>query len=237
MRTIIISFLLLCLHAEGWTESQNTLFVSLGSHCNVASVLRNCKLRHAAFPFDWMTSFDGDGLIEAMRDDFLGLFETDSFSPVVLSHRLRNNRYCFEFPHDGCFSEESYKEDFDRFKSKYQNRVNRFKQLNDCGRKVYFIREAILGNYDEFEPYPFSEKCRKISDEFAICLYREIQIKFPALDAYLIIINHEDGPVFEFNKVIDERIFFIKTNPKLDDEELTLEYRIFFNCLINCLKL
>ena len=180
------------------------LFVSLGSHCHVTTTLRACKLRNEAFPFDWITSFDGEHLIQSLRDDCSGFFENEHFSTLVVNRRLRNIRYNFEFPHEeGSFSSESYDQDLERFKSKYKRRVNIFNQLNQCHKKVYFLREAILGNFDDVEPYPFSDLCRVISEEFAVRLYHEIKVKFPDLDAYLIIINHEDGPIFELDKVID----------------------------------
>ena len=66
----------LFLAREGMTHSTETpIFVSLGSYCRPAHFLKGCKMRHAAYPFDWIMSFDGEGLIKALEEDFKHFLE------------------------------------------------------------------------------------------------------------------------------------------------------------------
>ncbi len=46
------------------------LFVSLGPICEMALRLRDCGLRHAAFPFDWLVLKNVDRFIELLDNDF-----------------------------------------------------------------------------------------------------------------------------------------------------------------------
>ena len=50
-------------------STDEPIFISLGSWCNVAINLRRAGMRHAAFPFDWIASVD--------CERFLDIFETD----------------------------------------------------------------------------------------------------------------------------------------------------------------
>jgi len=50
--------------------NREPIFVSLGSYCAPASLIRSSGFRKAAFPFDWNISLDGEKLIELLEDDF-----------------------------------------------------------------------------------------------------------------------------------------------------------------------
>src|ERR1700722_11660402 len=51
-------------------DEQKPLFVSLGSWCEIALSLRDCQLRHAAFPFDWLVTGDHAGFLNVFDTDF-----------------------------------------------------------------------------------------------------------------------------------------------------------------------
>ncbi len=64
---------------EGLTQSsESPIFVSLGSYCRPAHILKGCNMRHAAYPFDWIMSFDGEGLIRVLKDDFKYFLDTNN---------------------------------------------------------------------------------------------------------------------------------------------------------------
>jgi len=51
-------------------DDKKHLFVSLGSHCEPASYLREFQLRNIAFPFDWIVSFNHEGAVAILEDNF-----------------------------------------------------------------------------------------------------------------------------------------------------------------------
>lgn len=236
MHKIIFRFLLLSLFAPsiGATEASLTpIFISLGSHCNTAHVLRACNLRDASYPFDWITSFDGESFLASLKDDFYGFYDDESFSVFNDKAYLINTQYNFQIPHEGVFFKESYKNNLIQLKEKYRRRYDRFIQLNNCGKKVFFVREAFRGNSDEVHLYDMCELCREISDEFAVRLYKELKSKFPELDFTLIIVNHADGPPLKIDKNIGDQIIFIQTNPKVGLDKVIEAYTVFYSELIS----
>ena len=66
-----------------------TLFISLGSWCNVAANLRKNEMRKAAFPFDWITSVDCEKFLEIFATDFK-YFLDDKYLSIKDSHILNH---------------------------------------------------------------------------------------------------------------------------------------------------
>ena len=75
--------------------SQEPLFVSLGSTCTTAHMHRECGIRKAAFPFDWIISFDGEKLIDILNEGFFHFLNPDVLK--VSGHALLNHYYHLEF--------------------------------------------------------------------------------------------------------------------------------------------
>ena len=57
--------------------NQEPLFISLGSTCTTAHMHRECGIRKAAFPFDWIVSFDSEKLIDILEENFLHFLYLD----------------------------------------------------------------------------------------------------------------------------------------------------------------
>jgi hypothetical protein len=65
------------------------IFVSMGSTSITAHIHRECGIRKAAFPFDWLVSFDGQKLIKILEDGFLDFLNPDILEvsgQAVLNH-------------------------------------------------------------------------------------------------------------------------------------------------------
>jgi hypothetical protein len=214
------------------------LFVSLGSDCNAAHTLKACKLRNASYPFDWITSHDGEGLIKVFEEDFSWYLEAK-----YLSHYLRppsldewiliNTRYNFEFIHDGNPHESLEVEE--KIKEKCFRRLNRFKELGQFDGRVYFLREARVFHLDDrlnFTRYHNYE----MSEEYSIRLYNTLKDFFPKLDIHLVIVNHYAGTGMDVEKTISDRIYMVRTNLKETSLDLISEYQVFFNRLIHRFK-
>lgn len=115
--------------------SQKLLFVSLGSTCTTAPVHRECGIRKAAFPFDWIISFDGEKLIDILEEGFLHFLNSDVLK--VLGQALLNH---YIPPEIRDWEDANY--DIRAFSEKCQRRINRFKQLANYQGKVCFARTA-----------------------------------------------------------------------------------------------
>src|SRR5690242_4485052 len=98
--------------------SQEALFVSLGSTCITAHMHRECKIRKAAFPFDWIISLDGEKLIDILEEGFLHFLDPDVLQ--VSGQALLNHYYHLEFLNEGDWEDANY--DIIAFSEKCQRR-------------------------------------------------------------------------------------------------------------------
>src|SRR5271155_2880823 len=87
-----------CLMLSAGEPVQRPLVVSLGCDCSTAGILRNCGIRKAAYPFDWLRSIDLSGLIKVLDDDFAFFFE-DRFAQPGHGGILYNIYHHLEFSH------------------------------------------------------------------------------------------------------------------------------------------
>jgi hypothetical protein len=201
---------------------QEPLFVSLGSYCLTANMHRECGIRKAAFPFDWIVSFDGEKLIELLKDDFLHFL-----NPVFLNvagQALLNNYYHLEFLNEGDWEDAAY--NVKEFSQKCQRRIDRFRQLNNYRGKVFFVRTAYRHSLtDPHRIWKIKENI-EITREYAERLYNTLKIFFPDLDFDLIIMNYHDRAGFEVEKESSDHLLMVRTDGLIDS------YRDFYSQLL-----
>jgi hypothetical protein len=192
--------------------SPEPLFVSLGSYCTTAHTHRECGIRKAAFPFDWIVSFDGEKLIDLLEEDFLHFLNTDVLK--TLGHTLLNDYYHLEFLNEGDWEDAAH--DIKEFSLKCQRRIDRFRQLANYQGKVFFVRTA--------HPYSASDPARvwkfkeniEITCEYAEKLHTTLKKCFPKLDFELIIMNGYDQPGFSIEKHPSDPILMVKIDSMIN---------------------
>ena len=94
------------------------MFISIGINCDIATILRDKKLRTTSLPFDWIRT--PNGVHEIIENDFQDFLTTEG-----------KKKYNISFPHftfpDDC--------------SKLEERVKRFMDiLNNTTEPIYFLR-------------------------------------------------------------------------------------------------
>lgn len=202
--------------------SQEPLFVSLGSSCESAHMHRECGIRKAAFPFDWIVSFDGEKLIELLEEDFLHFLNPHFLR--VEGVALLNDYYHLEFLNEGDWEDASYK--IEEFTKKCQRRIDRFRQLGNYRGKVFFVRTAY--RYSLTDPH----RIWKIKENVCInrCyaerLYKTLKSCFPDLNFDLVIVNWHDQPGFEMEEPSDH-LLMVKIESMMIDS-----YKKFYSQLL-----
>lgn len=202
---------------------QEPLFVSLGSVCKTALMHRECGIRKAAFPFDWIVSFDGEKLIEIIKDDFLYFLNPNVLR--IAGQTLLNDYYCLEFPNEGDWQDAAYA--IEGFITKCQRRIDRFRQLANYSGKVFFVRTAY--------PYSLSDPNRiwkvkeniDITPEYAEKLYITLRRYFSNLDFQLIIMNGHDKSGFSIEEQFFDHILMVRIDEQIDS------YKDFYSKLIS----
>jgi len=201
---------------------QEPLFVSLGSYCRTAHMHRDCGIRKAAFPFDWIISFDGEKLIDILEEDFLHFLNPDVLK--ISDQALLNHHYHLEFLNEGDWSDADY--DIKEFSLKCQRRINRFRQLSNYQGKVFFVRTGY--------PFSFSDPHRiwkiqeniEISHKYADKLHDTLKKCFPELDFELIIINEHDETGFAIEEQLSDGILMVRIDSKIES------YKDFYSQLL-----
>jgi len=200
--------------------NQEPLFVSLGSYCTTAHWHRHLGLRKAAFPFDWIVSFDGERLIEIIESDFLH-FLNPAFLTVAQSGDLLHTYYHLEFLNEGDWSLAD--RSMENFLLKCQRRIDRFRLLENYRGKVFFVRTAIPPSVPtEGRVWQFNDNVN-ISSQFAKRLYAALKRRFPALNFDLVIVNEHVN--CEIDRSLSESIWMIRT-PNSEES-----YREFYSKL------
>lgn len=212
-------------------NKKKCLFVSLGSVCEPAHMLRFCELREKTFPFDWIVSMDGEALIEMLENDFKDLFRDEYFVPFGPAGHLLQTYYHLEFLHDGDFNHQ-FEANLEKLKQKYQRRIARFKQLDNYEGKVFFIRFAYA--YSMNDPHRFFkfEENLEITERHALRLHKALKFIFPNLDFHLLIINCCDGKSFQEPKRLNDSVRIFRANPYLEQSQKIDSYRAFFNAIL-----
>jgi hypothetical protein len=215
---------------------QEPIFVSLGSYCETGHLLRACEIRKAAFPFDWITTIDSEKFLTILQEDFAHFLDRKFLLPEQKDPGpLFNTYYHLEFLHEGDFRGVLYAQNMQKFQSKYQRRIERFRTLREHQGKVIFLRTAY--RYSTTDPHRvyYCADNIEISDEYAIKLYNVLKSYFPKLDFTLIIMNNANASsVFE-EKRLASNLIKIRYNAP-DVETKTKEYKRYFTSLVAELK-
>ncbi len=187
--------------------SQNrTLFVSLGSTCHSAMMLRHAGLRYAAYPLDWVLSMDGNKLIDGIRDGFAYL--CDPRYLIVLKEKygwLANTYYSIELVHEGNWLGNRFAHRWSKFREKYARRLARFHNIKEHEGTVYFFRAAMPEFFVSQGTYVFEDKeNRVITPQYALRLYSALKEAFPKPNVRLIIFNFLPEIDREVLKVSDD---------------------------------
>lgn len=230
-----IFFILFFTRLPAENLEKEPLFVSLGSHCEVAIKLRENQLRTTAFPFDWLLTLDHRGLIALLQDNFTYFLNEQYFikhpyKPYV----LENCYYKIEFRHDQPSLEidrrvDAYQKQMQEIAVKYARRIDRFRQLGACTGKVFFIRAA----YDfQNDPNPyFKEKSQaQVTLNQAVELKNALEQFFPFLDFTLIIINYKEEKAPSITGV--DRVMEFK----IRKEHKNIDYLTMFKKILLSLK-
>jgi hypothetical protein len=161
--------------------------VSLGASCTTAISLRDYGLRNAAYPLDWnVTSYQA--LCEVLERDFDGYLDDVSPNPtsegfdwgfvnkygIVHLHDIPPTDFVGDFTVEGPMHLGPLRPDWKKYlpevQKKYNRRIQRFRNLCNINKKVYFMRHENL------------------SKQQACTLRDIIQKTYPKLDFTLIII-------------------------------------------------
>jgi len=194
--------------------TENVLFVGLGSYCEAADVLRSCGVRKAAFPFDWILTGNGRKLVELLENDFSGFMDEPHLTPALRSKTvLLQTYYEMEFHHEGEWrgDRDYLSQNMRKLIDKYQNRVKRFRQLNDYAGKVFFIRFANQYSLEPNVHYRRKENL-EITEESASLLYHTLRKYFPNLNFQLVIVNTHNRDGLE-EEELRGHVLMIRTNP------------------------
>lgn len=238
MKALVVRFiffgLVFSLRANGQEENNlretPPLFVSLGSHCDVAHTLRACEMRESAFPFDWIVSMDLEGLITILRDDFKYFLDESCLKAhgLIGDIPLLNTYYHLEFLHEGSWKKQQYALTMKTFKSKYEMRIERFRRIRNYPGKVYFIRQAYPGSLtDPHRVYKYEDNI-EISEDHARSLYQALKAYFIDLDFCLIVLNQEYEGRMEVKEIVEEHLIMAKINESLDRLDRNRAFKSFF---------
>lgn len=187
-------------------QENDFLLVSLGPWCEVAQRVKDNHLRRFSFPFDWILSLDYQGFLRALEDDF-AFFINEKHLEQTPQGPVFNSYYNFYFLHD--WVKNDFEEKLNVIRERYSRRINRFKDLNQYKGRVIFIRSAFDTTIPVFSNAVLTKECSKITFSDAKALKDVLDLKFPELDFYLIIINFIDEnvpPILDINNVIECKI-------------------------------
>lgn len=210
---------------EIFPNDKEVLFVSLGSSCSSASMIRDSGCRVGGYmPFDWICSKNSDKLIEILHDDFLHFFNDDYiFICDKYSPHIVNSYYYFDFPN-------SFEDSEEKFRSKYRRRIERFRKLKDYQGQVIFVRCA--SGYEGSLYYEF-EEAHEITDTAAFKLYDTLKTRFPKLDFLLVILNEGFGEGLLEERKVADNIWMIRSNYHQDQYIKLKSFRDFFIKLLS----
>jgi len=212
-----IFILLVCakVHAE-------PLFVSLGSHCEIAGHLRENGLRARAFPFDWLVSLNSMHLVQLLEEDFARFLNPSYFvrDPEHLD-RLENSAYTLEFRHDWSFADFRFdvqrgEKQFDELVHKYSRRIARFRELRAYKDTVFFLR-CDYDYQNGGHTFWWDEQHAHIDFARAKALKEALDRFFPHLSFMLILVQYAEDEVEPIEGIEGVRTFMVRKSHKHED--------------------
>jgi hypothetical protein len=183
----------------GNISDEKPLFVSLGSMCYSAQLIKDAGYRVASYPFDWSLTIDSEGMIEALESR-LADFLTDEYLVMHPGGLLSNTHYRIIFAHEGGWQGELYGSKIQEFKERFTRRIARFLSLNNYKGKVCFLRNSWSASDEDGGHFRDRENII-ISDAFSIRMEAALRRCFPDLDFVLVIFNPEQDrePITQLN--------------------------------------
>ena len=150
-------------------DPQSDLFVSLGTHCFTASLLRRWGLRSAAGPFDWLFS-SAAMVTHCIEDDFRAFLDREQYAPVPpelrrdgaevnrTNHRLYQQMFGIEF----IFNHHDPHEEATH--AHFTRSVDRFRAVLGDARRKFFIlhRTQCEGPLDDLHAlhHALAQRCK-----------------------------------------------------------------------------
>jgi hypothetical protein len=194
------------------------LFVPLGCTCWQAQALRQHSLRDAAFPFDWLLTYDNEELIRCLDQKFHYFLEEPFFSRM--SATALTNYYKFTFSHD--WQDNGDNNQLELIKKKYIRRIERFKNIETYQGKVFFIRCFQTDREHKGEPGWNAQN--------ALNLNAALKKNFPNLNFTLVIISCTDSTISEIGLLDGIKEYKVKNAADWGDytpiySDLLSEYR------------
>ena len=134
------------------------ILINLGKDCQAAWRLKQFNLRHVAYPFDWLRTYDFEGVIRCIAENFQCFLTAEDL--VHIGYGVKNKRYGMEFVHDfptvGSHSNyvavenenagtviTRYRDYLPQIHNKYDARIHRFLDVLVSSDEVIFIRTHI----------------------------------------------------------------------------------------------
>lgn len=172
-----------------------SISISLGAVCQSAIYGVEHNLRplksegYNTCPFDMMMT-PYDGLIDCLENDFEGFTSSDNLIlfDVGTEYYIKNTKYGFYFNHESPGHANLYltenwpggknhfvDNDFQKFKERYDKRINNFRNYLNSGLKIYFILDVPGNREHSYEK-----------------LHTVLKNKYPSLVYELIIIKTHD---------------------------------------------
>ncbi len=136
-------------------DRNSIVCISLGIDCEGTQQLRNHNLRFEAFPFDWNQTFDIDGLLRILENDFSNFLYKDYLVPqgVFVKNTYYNINFIHDFPNsvtrqasdDAEISDlgeilANFSDALPIVKQKYDRRIKRFQEVLLSGKEILFFR-------------------------------------------------------------------------------------------------
>ena len=180
------------------SNDSGPVFVSLGCNCDVAEEMRNNQLRKGAFPFDWLCTFNPDSIKDLLDDDFQFFLDKQcllQYPIPINSNQAVNLYYDIEFTHDNLPLDRWEEWEVQSTLSKFERRINRFRNLRQYPGKVIFIRSSY--NFKSFGMSHFQKEwwvmpTKKISSKQIQELKNALDRYFPDLDFILVMVNYTE---------------------------------------------
>lgn len=197
LKLLFFSLIFVCCTAMA--KQPFDLVISLGDTCQVAYQMTLNKLRYERYPFDWsLTPFESvyqfiqNRSLHFMDKDALVLIDgTPGYSPSI--HRyIEDCFYKIQFVHDFDL-EQNFLKDYQRIKTNYDRRINRFFSALSSNKKILFIRQTI-------------------TREQAIRLDKLLQTMFPNLKYQILAIDmsEEIQKNWGLNRI---KNYYLKSDP------------------------